>query len=49
MTTPLSGKIFLSAGWDLLWKTYNKFAVPSYTSYEAMNDSAKCRKLGGLG
>jgi len=26
-----------------------KFEVSKFTRYEAMNDSAKCRKWGGLG
>ena len=26
-----------------------KFEVSRFTRYEAMNDNAKCRKLGGLG
>ena len=28
---------------------YTKFEVFRFTGYEAMNGSAKCRKLGGLG
>ena len=49
LTTPLSGNILSSSGWDLLWSTYTKFKVPKSTRYETMNGGAKYTNWDSLG
>jgi len=48
LTTPLSGVIFLSVGWDLLWSTNLPNLKSLSTGHKDMKGDAKCRKWGGL-
>ena len=50
LTTPLSRKIFFFGRVGLaMVNQCTKFEVSRFTGYEAMNGSAKCKKMGGLG